>query len=465
MQLVWRHQMKRYARQFSVAIALTLAVYPAAAPASDLRTNAIVRVVNQATPSVVNIHGRKSIKNDTAGQTAGEEASKQLVNGMGTGVVIDPRGYIITNYHVVEGVAKIQVTTHEKKTFVAKLINHDPKTDLAIIKVPDEANLPVIRIGTSSDLQPGEDAIAVGNPFGYGSTVTRGIISALHRTVPVGDDQQYEDVIQTDASINPGNSGGPLLNIDGDMIGINVAVRVGAQGIAFAIPIDEALEVAAKLMSIEKIDGTSHGISGKRVGVTAASKFEVTSITTGGAGETAGLKPGDVIEAVDDQSVLRRLDFERALLGRKAGETAKLLVRRGDESLQVALELKKSSELAAVKAPPAFANAAERKVWDTLGVKLVPAASSDVRRITPDYAGGLKVVEVKANSPAAKSQIASGDILVGLHKWTTVSQQDINYILTSEEFVGAESATFYILRDSQVLYGEISAAPIGRKLR
>lgn len=460
----------RLVARLGLATALAMSAYLASAQSSDLRRNAIVKAASQAKPSVVNIHGRKSVKSDAAQSAAsgaaGEESAKQMVNGMGTGVVIDPRGYVITNYHVVEGVAKIQVTTHEKKTYTAKLVSHDPKTDLAIIKIPDEANLPVIRIGTSSDIQPGEDAIALGNPFGYGDTVTRGIISALHRTVPVGDDQQYEDVIQTDASINPGNSGGPLLNIEGDMIGINVAVRVGAQGIAFAIPIDEALDVAARLMSTERIDGTAHGITGKRIGEPCPTSFEVTAVTAGSAAEASGLKVGDVIEAVDETTVSRRLDLERALIGRKSGDSAKLLVKRGSESLSLTLELKKATNISPAKAIPNFANAAEKKVWDTLGVKLVGASSTDVKRLTSDdYAGGMKVVDVRPNSPAAKSQIAVGDILVGLHKWTTVSQQDISYILANEEFAKVESATFYLLRDSQVLYGEISAAPNGRKLR
>jgi serine protease Do len=454
--------MMRLASRFGLALAVTVAASHVPACASDLRTSAIVRAVNDAKPSVVNIHGRKTIKTNASQSSGSEETSKQLVNGMGTGVVIDPRGYIITNYHVVEGVSKIQVTTHENKTYVAKLISHDAKTDLAILKIPEEAELPVIKIGTSSDIQPGEDAIAVGNPFGYGNTVTRGIISALHRTVPVGDDQQYEDVIQTDASINPGNSGGPLLNIDGDMIGINVAVRVGAQGIAFAIPIDEALDVAARLMSVEKIEGASHGIVGKQTGDPRSPSLEVASVVEGGAAEAAGILPGDIVESVDGQAISRKLDLERSLLGKKPGDTATVVVRRNGQTMQVVLELKRAST---PRATPTFANSTERAMWETLGVKVAPAPLAEIRRVTSDYTGGLKVVDVRPNSPAAASQIAVGDILVGLHKWTTVSQQDIAYILSNEEFLRAPTSTFYILRDKQVLYGEISAAPTGRRLR
>ncbi len=156
---------------------------------------------------------------------------------MGTGVIIDPRGYIVTNYHVVDGVREIQVTTGRRTdSYVADWSPTIAKTDLAIIKIDAREELPVITIGTSPDLMPGETVIAVGNAYGYEHTVTRGIISALHRTVQVSDAQIYDDLIQTDASINPGNSGGPLLNIDGEMIGINVAVRAGARASALPFP-------------------------------------------------------------------------------------------------------------------------------------------------------------------------------------------------------------------------------------
>jgi serine protease Do len=150
---------------------------------------------------------------------------------MGTGVVVDARGYVVTNYHVVEGVRRIEVTLASGKTTSASLVSHDPRTDLAVIKVEHDSPLPVITIGTSSDLMIGETVLALGNAYGYEHTVTRGIVSALHRDVEVSRTQRYDDLIQTDASINPGNSGGPLLNINGEMIGINVAVRAGAQGI------------------------------------------------------------------------------------------------------------------------------------------------------------------------------------------------------------------------------------------
>ncbi len=189
--------------------------------------------------AVVNIRGEKTVAAPTAVQPASADASRR-VNGMGTGVVIDPRGYIITNYHVVDGVREIQVTLADGQRARRQARRPRPGDRPGHHQDRRRARpLPVIPIGTSSDLMPGETVIAVGNAYGYEHTVTRGIVSALHRAVQVSDAQFYDDLIQTDASINPGNSGGPLLNIDGEMIGINVAVRAGAQGIGFAIPVDK----------------------------------------------------------------------------------------------------------------------------------------------------------------------------------------------------------------------------------
>ncbi|MEQ8836721.1 MAG: trypsin-like peptidase domain-containing protein, partial [Lacipirellulaceae bacterium] len=186
----------------------------------DTRLTPVVRAVRQASPSVVNIQGQKSVGDSTGIGT-------RQVNGMGTGVVIDPRGYILTNHHVVDGVRQINVTLSTGQSYIAQVIAHDRETDLAVIRIRTPKPLPIINIGTSSDLLTGESVVAVGNAFGYENTVTTGIISALHRNVQVNETQKYLDLIQTDASINPGNSGGPLLNVDGEMIGVNVAVRAG----------------------------------------------------------------------------------------------------------------------------------------------------------------------------------------------------------------------------------------------
>jgi serine protease Do len=267
-------------------------------PASELRLTPTVKIVQQARPAIVNIHGQKTVAPTDEGYRRGDPP--QNVNGMGTGVIIDERGYILTNHHVVDGVKEIQVTLADERTLVASLESHDTKTDLAVIKINAGRKLPVITLGTSADLMIGEPVVAVGNAYGYTHTVTTGIISAVHRVVQVSDAQKYRDLIQTDASINPGNSGGPLLNADGEMIGLNVAVRQGAQGIGFAIPVDLAMSVAADLMSAERIGNTWHGIVSKTLGSDAANQFVVGTLDDESPAAKCGLKPGDVITAVGD---------------------------------------------------------------------------------------------------------------------------------------------------------------------
>jgi serine protease Do len=368
---------------------------------------------------------------------------------MGTGVFVDERGYILTNYHVVEGVGRIQVTLDDEHTVVGRLIAHDPATDLAIVKVSLDNDAQVIKVGTSSDLMLGEPVIAVGNAYGYTHTVTRGIISALHRRVQVTEDQEYGDLIQTDASINPGNSGGPLLNIDGEMIGINVAVRVGAQGIGFAIPADEAMDVAARLLSVERLCKLAHGVVGKSIQDGPRPKFVVGSLQEDGPADRAGLRAGDVIRAVDGRRVERALDFERRLLGRQAGQEVELTVDRNGEPVTLSLVM--------VEAPRRSSVA--EQVWELLGVRLTPIAPEAFRRINGQYSGGLKVVAVRPDGPSDRHGIRRGDVLVGMHKWETASLENIAYILNSAELRQVQPAKFFVLRGDETLYGHMRLFP------
>lgn len=412
--------------------------------ASSLRRTAEVTAIEQARPSVVNIHGRKTIVNEAADQTRGDGI--QQVNGMGTGIVIDERGYIVTNYHVVEGVGRILVTTAVGKTVTAELIAHEGKTDLAIIKIDTDESLPVIRIGTSQDLMAGEPVLAIGNAYGYTHTVTRGIISALHRPIEVSETQNYPDLIQTDASINPGNSGGPLLNIDGDMIGINVAVRMGAQGIGFALPVDEAIEVVARLLNEEVNRRVAHGVLGKTTVGPDGTRFVVTEVLPNSSAAQCGLRPGDIVQSVGNKPILRALDFERVLLGHQVGDEVPLVIARGADEVPVGLVLGE---------PLSSPAAANDLAWEVLGLRLTPAPAQTVRQQSSRYRGGLRVTSVRTNSPAARQGIRNGDILVGLHKWETISLDNVSYILENDEFSQAQPAKFYILRGGETLFGQL----------
>ncbi len=435
-------------RRWSCSLLLLLVCSPAwllaqPARASKLRRTATVLAVERAAPSVVNIHGRKTIRDEQSPLGVGDNFRQ--VNGMGTGVVIDERGYIITNYHVVEGVGRIQVSLADGTTVVGKLAAHDPKTDLAILKIPTTSPMDVISIGTSSDLMRGEPVIAVGNAYGYDHTVTEGIISALRRPVQVSEEQKYQGLIQTDASINPGNSGGPLLNIDGEMVGINVAVRVGAQGIGFAIPVDEAMEVAAKLLSAERLRSVRHGIAGQTVHEPGSSRFVVASVDSESPAGKAGLRSGDVIMEVDGNDVYRGLDVERFLLDHNPGDELQLAVLRNGETFDVPLVLETGE---------AGPSSIESRVWDLLGLQLAPVSSQAFRQYGTRYRGGLRVTSLRPGGPGAQQGIRTGDVLVGVHKWETISLDNVAYVLASEELRQLTSVKFYVLRGSETLYGQ-----------
>jgi serine protease Do len=405
-----------------VAVGLSLSVGSVSAQATDpsSRVSPIVRAIQRAEAAVVSIQGNKVIS--TASSSGA--GSKQEVNGMGTGVIIDRRGYIITNLHVVEDVGRIEVTLSDGSTAIAKLLNYDPETDLALIKIPAVKELPTIQFGTSSDLMRGETVVAIGNPFGYQNTVTQGIISALHRDIPVNGTQEYKDLIQTNADINPGNSGGPLLNLDGDVIGINVAVRVGAQGIGFAIPIDSGLELTR---SFENGEGRL---------MLRSDRPEDSN--------TQAFHACDIIEKINGQTVQTRLDIELALLESRPGDMAEVSLVRGESRTTQNLQLKGSG------ASQSEATVA-KLAWEQIGIRVAPAAQSDVSSISEDYRGGLRITEVRPGSPAARNRLMVGDIIVGIMEWQTVSLENLQWILASPNFKQGSPSKYYVIRKRQQL--------------
>jgi serine protease Do len=428
-----------------LAVAIVAAAAGRPATASEARRSAIVRAIESQRDAVVNIHGQKLV-----GGAGEENGELKRVNGMGTGVVIDARGYVVTNFHVVEGVRRIEVTLSSGRTTAATLVSHDPRTDLAVIKLAVDGPLPVVTIGTSSDLMIGEDVLALGNAYGYEHTVTRGIISALHRSVEVSRTQRYDDLIQTDASINPGNSGGPLLNADGQVIGINVAVRAGAQGIGFAIPIDDVLDVVTKLMSVERVDRTWHGIVARPDGRRGA---VVEAVHGESPAATVGMKAGDLITRVADTPVVRQLDIERALLGRKAGESVPVTVLRAGAEERLVLPL------AAMKRDT---TSVDERCWSEFGLRLQPLAAARVQKMQSRYRGGMLVTEVQPGGPASEQGIREGDILVGLHVWETITTENVSYILDKAQEEHLNPIKFYVLRGRETLFGHIVSDTVRR---
>ncbi len=436
---------------FATLAAVGVAGFPQHARASELRRTAMVKAVQRARPAVVNIRGEKTLPPD--GEFPAAEGARR-VNGMGTGVIIDERGYILTNYHVVEDVHKIQVTLADGRISVATVQAQDAEADLAVIKIGDTGKLPVITLGSSADLMLAEPVLAIGNPYGYEHTITRGVISSLHRSVQVTDTQMYEDLIQTDTSINPGNSGGPLLNIDGEMIGIVVAVRAGAQGISFAIPIDRALEVAAKLMETRRDAEVWHGVVASGMPERHTAGIVVKSVQDGSPAQRSGLREGDTLLKADDHELARSLDFERALIGHRPGDDVRLTVRRGGESVKIDLVLTEA---------PAASNVVSDATWRLLGLRLKPVSQELFQRFRTRYRGGLYVTDVRPGSPAASQGIRRGDVLLGMHIWETISLENVTYILNRPDFGQLGRIKFYILRGNETLYGHMMVSANRRR--
>jgi serine protease Do len=419
---------------------------------SSLRRTAIVQAIQQSRPTIVSIQGEKTVveQEGTEEHTAG-----RAVNG--TGVIIDRRGYIITNFHVINGVEEIRVTLDNGSRYTAEMIARDKETDLALVKIDCPEHLPVISLGVSSDLMTGEPVIAIGNAYGYEQSVTRGIISSLHRAVQISDAQFYADLIQTDASINPGNSGGPLLNIDGDMIGINVAVRVGAQGIGFAIPVDKVLEVSSRLLNDHNAKKIVCGLD---LNLDADNKtLVVKSIEKGSPAEEAGIQIGDHLIELDAVRMERLLDYHCGLLERRPGETVQLKIDRNGDPMQFDLALAKMAPKK--KLPP-------MSTWHLLGLKLKQLSQKEFRNYynsKSSIEGGLVVVSVRQDGPAAKLGIQKGDILVGMHVWQTRSLDNLSWILNRSNLTSHNPIRLTIIRNNEMMDGRMSIALDNSKVR
>ena len=419
----------------------------------------VVLAVRQARPAVVSIRGQKTVLEPVSSTDSDEESeAPRQVNGMGTGTIIDERGYILTNYHVVSDVRRIEVTLDDGRGCVAELVAYDAAADLAVIKIPAPKPLTVIRIGTSSDLMVGESVIALGNAFGYEQTVTRGVISALGRDVQVSDTQSYDDLIQTDASINPGNSGGPLLNIDGEMIGVNVAVRAGAQGIGFAIPIDNALNVAAKLLNVQRLAQpmARPRDAGRGRPRRAAARDEGRRRPARPRRSAFNRATRSCASARSRLS--RPLDLERALLGSRGRRTGgrRSATRRPDVLAWTSRWPNRPCK--PVSAPPALAGD-DARVWDVFGLNLTEEPHSTFERRNTRYRGGMHV-ERRAARTARPPRKASCPAT----SWSACTNGKRPPTRTSSTSSRGPTSTrlgklkFYVLRGQNTLYGHLNVA-------
>ena len=414
--------------------------------ASDARRTAVVDAVEKVHRSVVSISSEKKASSHSRWPFSPEENQAPLVNGMGSGVLIDGRGYILTNHHVVDRVQGIVVQLFDGMTYPARVLQFDPVMDLAIIKIDPEHTLPAIKVGTSSDLMVGETVITIGNAYGYENTVSVGIVSALHRDVTLSDDQVYRNLIQTDACINPGNSGGPLINVDGELIGINVAVRAGAQGIGFALPIDEVKHVTTEMISTRRLASTWHGLVAGEQRTASKRHVIVSDVEHGSPAEAAGFKPGDELLRVGDLAVASSLDLERGMLDVRPGRPAKLAIRRGGAEITVPLDVRIATGGVTSSAPVD----PDDVVWRLLGIKTQPVSPDQVASISPKLRGGLYIQSVLPGSLAAQAAIQQGDILVGINvgtrHWETIRADNILYVLRQSELTRTNTALLYVVR-------------------
>jgi serine protease Do len=420
------------------------------------RKDQVVDVYERVKASVVNIHSERMI-NPPADDPFRQPVQPQRVNGMGTGVVLDPRGYILTNYHVVDDVNSLRVRLHDGSGYTARVVATDKEADLALIKIDPAKPLPVIGFGTSSDLMVGESVIAIGNAYGYEHSVTDGRVSFKGRDVTLNKEMGYKGLIQTSAAINPGNSGGPLLNVLGEVVGLNVAIRAGAQNIGFALPADFVIGKAADLMSLRRRAGLRHGfivkdtVAREAVESPAKRAVVVESVEAGSPAAAAGVKAGDVVEQIDDVAVVTSIDLERGLLDKPAGAKIAVKVTRDKASQDLELVLQPGGK-PAVLTPADLA-------WRRLGLKLHPVAADSVAKANQQLHGGLLVTEVAAGSASATAGISKGDILVGLHNWETLNLDNVAFVLNHKDFATFLPLKFYLARGDKIRDGWINMVP------
>src|SRR3989339_1205050 len=399
---------------------------------NSARRTPIVVAVEKAGPAVANISTERLISQRHVDPFFGSrselfeqffneffgQSPKQMVESpLGSGVIIDEEGYIVTNEHVVSRASKIKVRLSDGKDFEATMISSDPVSDIAVLKINSPTPLPYVKMGTSKDLMIGETVVALGNPFGLENSVTTGVVSAKNRTVTFNTEYgeiKYDGLIQTDALINPGNSGGPLVNIDGELIGINAAIVNQAQGIGFAIPVDKVRQALVKLFNFRELNKIWFGAQvEERDGVLKG--IIVSSIESGSPADKAQIKIGDYITRIDTKEIQDILDFEKCILKKNAGDKVYITINRGGRKLTVEVKLE--------KAPLA---SAEKLALEKLGLF--------VQDLTPPLAkqlnlwwvkNGVLISGVQKNSPAAEVGIREGHVLV------YVGQYRINCI---EEF-------------------------------
>ena len=416
--------------------ALALAI-PAGA-ADDERRTPVVRAVEQARPAVVNISAEQVVV------VQRDPFFEQFFNDFfearprraalhpdqpGSGVIVRPDGYVLTNAHVVARGQRIKVVLADERELDARVVGVDADADIAVLKV-EAGTLPHLEFGNSEDLMIGETVIAIGNPFGFSHTVTTGVISALRRSLK-SEGRTFLDFIQTDASINPGNSGGPLLNIRGELIGINTAIYGGAQNIGFAIPAKRASQVVGDLIRYGEVRRSYLGVQvqdltpelASALGIDTRHGVVVREVESDGPAAEAGLAPGDVILEIDGHDVRDRSEFDERAAAAAIGSKLELTIQRGAGRSSVTVAARQLTD-----------EHVDEVGWRLLGLKVKEKARTDA----------VAINAVRRGSHADRAGIRPGDLLVALNGGATDSATSFRHAVTALR--GASDAQLAIQR-------------------
>lgn len=437
----------------------------AVASNTNTSTPSLAPIIEKVIPSVVtiNVEGSKEVNNgigrgfpfffgDPFGMNPfdmspfgneGRQTMEQPFKALGSGVIVDAKnGYIVTNNHVVADAKKIKVTTNDGREFEAKKIGCDPQSDVALLQIKAE-NITAVSFADSDNLRIGDFAIAIGNPFGLGHTVTYGIISALGRSVDGGASGQFENYIQTDAPINQGNSGGSLIDLNGNLIGINTAIIApngGNVGIGFAIPSNMVKNISEQLIKYGEVRRGFLGIMGGELTPDLAEKFGssqvkgafISQVMKDSAAEEAGIKAGDIVVAINGKRISSFNELRAKIATYGAGAKVSIgLVRDGkEETVEVVLK----------KAENKNVESQNKEVNDLFkGVKLA-TSTGNVK--------GVEIVDIERNSKAAQYGLEKGDVIVGVNREKVETVDDLNKILSKSK----GSQAINIIRGNMTMY-------------
>jgi len=435
----------------------------------DLRgiNNAFVSIAKRVIPAVVSINTEKKVKISSRenpfeffffpfGRGDDKERERRF-QGLGSGMIISSDGYILTNKHVIDNVDKRRVQLTDKRTYEAEVVGFDNDTDIALLKI-DAEGLPIVILGNSDEVEVGQLVLAIGSPLSpnLSSTVTAGIVSGIGRNIDIDRTNRYsiENYIQTDAAINPGNSGGPLLNINGEVIGINTAImsRSGYNlGYAFAIPINIVKNVVSDLKGHGKVTRGYIGISigdiqdtddMEAFGLDKPEGVIVQGFTPGSAAENAGLESGDVIIEVDGKKVARRNELQSIITGKDPGDEVTLSVIRGGVKKYITVTLRARSEegTGLIAATPNK----DKKEMPDIGISVeMPSTSTEYYKSSGIKKKGVVIADVNDDSQAFQKGLSKGDLIWKIGSIEIKSESDFKIAL--EKYKG-KAAQFFIVR-------------------